>query len=53
MEIDDATELVIREALWRLGPVARMDPAPVCRCSSAFWQLLRNVSIQGRSLGDG
>ena len=27
MEIDDATELVIREALRRLGPEARLDPA--------------------------
>jgi hypothetical protein len=27
MEIDDATELVIREALQRLGPEARLDPA--------------------------
>ena len=27
MEIDDATELVIREALRRLGPMARLDPA--------------------------
>jgi hypothetical protein len=27
MEIDDATELVIREALRRLGPNARLDPA--------------------------
>jgi hypothetical protein len=27
MEIDDANELVIREALRRLGPKARLDPA--------------------------
>jgi hypothetical protein len=27
MEIDDATKLVIREALRRLGPEARLDPA--------------------------
>jgi uncharacterized protein involved in type VI secretion and phage assembly len=27
MEIDNATELVFREALWRLGPEARLDPA--------------------------
>jgi hypothetical protein len=27
MEIDDATELVIREALRRLGPSARLDPS--------------------------
>jgi hypothetical protein len=27
MEIDEATEIVIREALRRLGPNARLDPA--------------------------
>jgi hypothetical protein len=27
MEIDDGSELVIREALRRLGPDARLDPA--------------------------
>jgi hypothetical protein len=26
MEIDDATEMIVREALRRLGPTARLDP---------------------------
>jgi hypothetical protein len=29
MEIDDAAEFVIREALRRLGPQARLDPVPL------------------------
>ena len=44
MEINDATELVIREALRRLGPSAHLDPALLQK------QIAKVVNEQGETI---
>jgi hypothetical protein len=44
MEIDDSTELIIREALRRLGPKARLDPALLQE------QIAEAIKDQGESI---
>jgi hypothetical protein len=44
MEIEDATELIVREALRRLGPIARLDPTSIQK------QIAEVVKQQGETI---